>query len=78
MVCVFQRIMDADLIYHQFMQGNDTKHASQHAKGFLSNIISLVETSPESLDGNPINLLYQVKFYACVQRGVPSIIACGL
>ena len=48
---------------HRYMQDNDHKHTSQLVKAFFdSNGVNWWRTSPESLDGNPIeNLWHELK-----------------
>lgn len=50
---------------HKFMQDNDPKHTSRHAKKFMEeNHINWWQTPPESPDLNPIeNLWHELKEY---------------
>ena len=50
---------------HKFMQDNDPKHTSNHAKEFLiGNNVNWWKTPPESPDMNPIeNLWHELKEY---------------
>lgn len=50
---------------HRFMQDNDPKHTSKHAKKYLENKrINWWQTPPESPDLNPIeNLWHELKEY---------------
>ena len=49
---------------HRFMQDNDPKHTSLHARQFLDHNVNLWPTPPESPDANSIeNLWHEMKVY---------------
>jgi len=71
-VCIFANILDGTLLPfiskrfpdgHRFMQDNDPKHTSRHAREYLeSNNVNWWKTPPESPDCNPIeNLWHELK-----------------